>query len=328
MTVSDPGGVAVVVCVYTLDRRDDIVRCIRSLQDQTRRPDEIVVVADHNPELEDWLRAALEPSVRAVPNTGPRGLSGARNAGIAATTRRVVAFMDDDAVADPGWLAALLRALSRDEVIAAGGHSLPAWEGVRPGWFPDEFLWVVGCSFRGMVRGGPTRNGLGGCMAFRSDVFARVGGFDPSVGRLGALPVGGEETELCIRAQRRSPDAVITIVEDSILYHRVPAGRQRFGYFVRRCFHEGMSKALIRRLSDSAALGPERSFAMRTVPAGIVRELAADVGRGRPGHGTLRAVAIAAGSVATAVGYAAGSAALRLRRSRPVAPMALAHGGA
>ncbi len=75
--VSDPGGplaedpprrVSVVICAYTLERWSQIGAAVESVRRQTRRPAEVVLVSDHNPELLARAEAAF-PDVRAVPNT-------------------------------------------------------------------------------------------------------------------------------------------------------------------------------------------------------------------------------------------------------------------
>ena len=62
-------------------------------------------MVDHSDELLARSAASLDPRVQVVASTGSRGLSGARNTGVAAATGEVVLFLDDDAAAHPGWLA-------------------------------------------------------------------------------------------------------------------------------------------------------------------------------------------------------------------------------
>src|SRR4051794_23050063 len=99
---------SVVICAYTERRWDDLCAAVGSVAAQSPPPAEILVVCDHNAELLDRVRREL-PGVVAVDGNGPRGLSGARNAGVAAARGDVVAFLDDDAVAAPDWLACLLE---------------------------------------------------------------------------------------------------------------------------------------------------------------------------------------------------------------------------
>ncbi len=308
----------VVVCAYTLERLDDTLAAVRSVLGQVPQPARTVVVVDHNDELLERLRAELPASVLVVPNAERRGLSGARNTGVAHAVGPVVAFLDDDATADPGWLSGLLGPFEDPQVLAAGGVALPAWDGRRPGWFPEEYLWVVGCSYRGMRTRGPVRNVLGCNMAFRASVLAEIGGFDAAVGRLGTLPLGAEETELCIRARRRHPGGVVLAVEGAVVRHRVPAGRQGPRYFLRRCFYEGVSKAILVRLSDGEALASERDYTARTLPAGLARAFSEVLRLEHPRDAAGRALAIVAGVVAAGAGFVLGT--LLDRRRRAAAP--------
>ena len=84
-------------------------------------------------------------------------------------------------------------------VIGAGGAATPAWAAEPPSWFPVEFYWVVGCSYRGLPeRRAVVRNPLGCNMAFRKRAFSQVGGFRSDFGRVGANPIGVEETEFSL----------------------------------------------------------------------------------------------------------------------------------
>ncbi len=103
--------VAVIVCAYTLDRLDDLIDCIDSLHGQSTAPDELVCVVDHNDVLATRLRRLASErawSLDVIASEEPRGLSGARNTGVAATTSELALFIDDDAVADPDWLEELV----------------------------------------------------------------------------------------------------------------------------------------------------------------------------------------------------------------------------
>ena len=104
--------VSVVVCAFTPARAALLALAVASLQRQTRAPDELIVVIDHSAPLLAWAREHLT-GVRVVENRGPRGLAGARNAGVWATSSEVVAFLDDDAVAAPDWLQRFAGRLRR-----------------------------------------------------------------------------------------------------------------------------------------------------------------------------------------------------------------------
>lgn len=302
---------SVIVCAYSEERWDDLVVALASVGAQQAPPREVIVVVDHNPRLLARARALPAPGgidLVAIENREARGLSGARNSGIAVARGELLAFLDDDAVAAPDWLTWLRDACASPDVIAAGGAIVPRWPGRRPRWFPDEFDWVVGCSYRGLPEQvTPVRNLIGANMAIRRDAFGEVGGFRTGIGRLGTRPLGCEETEWCIRARRRWPARRVLYDPRARVTHRVPVARARVGYFLARCYAEGYSKALVTRLVGRGdGLATERAYTMRTLPVGAWRGIV-DAFSGRDLAGLARAVAIVVGLTWTTVGYLVGA---------------------
>ncbi len=300
-------SVAVVICAYTMERIKDIQRAVASVGDQRRPADELILVIDHNDELASLARERFA-GARVIVNVGQRGLSGARNTGIASATSDVVAFLDDDAQADPGWLETMLSWYDDPSIIAVGGTSEPIWHDRRPGWFPVEFDWVVGCSYRGLpTQPADVRNLIGSNMSFRRDVFERIGGFHYAIGRVGTRPVGCEETELCIRAVRLMPGSRVMWDPAVRVSHYLPESRAQWRYFRARCYAEGLSKAIVAQLAGAdRGLASERSYVMRTLPAGVVTGVG-DAIRERSLAPLVRAGAIIAGLGMTGAGFAAGS---------------------
>ncbi|MFF9130615.1 glycosyltransferase [Streptomyces sp. NPDC014776] len=315
-TLAHSPAVSVVVCVYTEDRWEDILAAVSSVGAQSYPALETLLVVDHNPALRDRLAREYKetPRVRVLANTGPRGLSAGRNTGIAAARGEVIAFLDDDAVAERDWLRHFAEGYADPRVMAVGGRTVPVWaSGRRPAWFPEEFDWVVGCAYKGLPRGrARVRNVLGGNASFRRTAFDAAGGFATGIGRDGdRRPLGCEETELCIRLSRARPDAVLLLDDRAVIHHRVPAARERFGYFRTRTYAEGLSKALVARsVGADKGLESERRYTTRVLPAGVARGLR-DALLGRPG-GARRAGAIVAGVLTAAGGYVVGS--VRARR--------------
>src|SRR5690349_6967583 len=97
---------AVIICAYTEDRWQDLVEAVASVRGQTLPPDDIVLVLDHHPGLLARAREQFN-GLTIIENPAAPGLSNARNAGIAATDADLLAFIDDDAVAEPVWLKTL-----------------------------------------------------------------------------------------------------------------------------------------------------------------------------------------------------------------------------
>lgn len=302
-----------VICAYTLDRWDDTLAAVASVQSQTMPAQEIVVVVDHNPDLYDRLRTAL-PDVTVVENRKQRGLSGGKDTGVEVTSSDVVAFLDDDAVAHPDWLRHFHDAYTDANIVGVGGTTLPRWETARPRWFPEEFDWVLGCTFTGREPG-PVRNLLGGNASFRREVFSVAGGFPSHIGRTSAQrrPLGCEETEFCIRVSQHRPDWTFVFEPQAVIWHRVSAERERFAYFRSRCYAEGLSKAAVTRSVGVAdGLSAERKYTTRTLTRGMARGLG-DALRGDRA-GIERSYAISVGLLAAAAGYAHDGVSLRWRR--------------
>ncbi len=308
---------SVIICCYTHERWDDLTAAIASALAQSPAPEEVVVAVDHNPGLLERLRDAF-PEVTLTPNVGAPGLSGARNTGLKLVGTDVVAFLDDDARAEAGWLSAHVAAYDDERVIGVGGRLDPVWETGRPGWFPHDFDWVVGCTHTGVPEtAAPIRNPIGANMSFRTEVLREVGGFSEDLGRVGTRPLGCEETEASIRATQRNPGSLVWYVPTAVVEHRVTAARSTWTYFRSRCWAEGLSKATVRQLSREP-LGTERSYVTRTLPRAVVSAVRRAIGGDR--HGLPRAAAIVAGVTLTTLGYLAGLVHVRLGRNRKEIP--------
>lgn len=308
-------SLSVVICAYTAQRWELTLKAIASVRRQTVPVQEIVVVIDHNPALLERFRAH-DPGLRVLENQETQGLSGGRNTGIAATRSDIVGFLDDDAEAAPDWAEVMMRHFARPEVIGVGSRVDPAWIGQPPAWFPDEFLWTLGCSYRGLpLAASPIRNVCGAGMLVRRSVFETVGGFSHSLSRTGSnLPMSCDETEICIRAQQGIAGALFLYEPGASLAHHVSTERMTWGYLRRRCYAEGLSKAIMAAMVGTASLTSERRHTLVVLPGGVLKGLADTLFRFDPG-GLGRACAIVLGFGSAVAGYAVGR--VRLRQAPP-----------
>ena len=267
--------VAVVICAYTDLRWASIVAGLDALTRQTLAPNEVFVSVDHNPDL--YERLVKEVRDLALPLTiingldGPQGIGSARNAGVNAARSDIVAFLDDDATPEPAWLEELVRPFADPRVVMTAGRVLPRWLGTErpPRWFPPEYLWVVGATWRGFGHDGAAiRNPVGASMAARRAALNHVQGFDV------AINYGNDETDLCQRLLRAFPGQVVRYTASSVIHHEVPAGRNSLRYFFRRCWIEGNAKGRTTAQHGQGMLLRELDYCVRYLTTGVLGSLA------------------------------------------------------
>lgn len=295
----DANSVSVIIACHSERRFDSLRDTVESARTQTPAPAEIVVVVDHNPALRDRIRREV-PGVTVLANRFDRGVSGTRNTGAFHARTPLLVFLDDDILAEPGWLAGLLAPLADPDVVGTGGTLRPRWAHAQPVWFPDEFRWVVGGSYQNLPAAAAVRNVWSANMAVRREAFLAVGGFRTDFGKVGdrSRP---EDTEFCLRV-RRTTGRHWWYAPDAAVWHEVPADRAAFRYFLRRCFNEGRGKILMARLLDGPdSLAVEHDYLRRVLPGAVLRGLA-DTVRGRGRAGALRAGTVLAGVAAAALG--------------------------
>jgi len=249
--------VSVIVSTYTKDRHSDVLQCLNSLFNQTRKPSEIILVLDPVDDLIEFYSGVVPDGVKIVASSG-FGLSNARNTGIENSSGDFIAFIDDDAWADERWLENLLKNFGEEKVWVAGGKIVPVFDKGRPRWLAEELNWIVGCTYRGMPeKRAEVRNPIGANMAFRREVFEVAGKFRTEVGRYGKKLLGSEEAELCLRLKKLRPDAKIIYDPSAVVYHRAPESRAKLRYALKRAYYEGYSKAI---LGGEHELGEEKDY--------------------------------------------------------------------
>lgn len=311
---------SVIICAFTFDRWDTLVRAVASVRDQTLPAREIIVVIDGNEELQRRAAAELEGAIVTANVHGP-GLCGGRQTGGEMARGAILAFLDDDAVADPDWLEELAAAYQDPDVLGAGGLVEPMWLGMTPRWLPAEFNWIVGCTYAGLPQeAGRIRNPIGANMSMRSDVLHNTGSFEPQLSRTNrGTSIAGtcDDTEFCIRASRRDPGGYWVYLPRARVLHAVTPERATWRYFVRRCRIEGASKAILTGITGrDDGLRSERAYTRSVLPRAVAREL----GSALRGHraGVLRAGTIVAGLLLTAAAYAEGRARARWGAARQI----------
>ncbi|WP_336003198.1 glucosyl-dolichyl phosphate glucuronosyltransferase [Halorientalis halophila] len=254
--------VSVVLCTHTLERYDAFTEAAESVLAQSHDDTELVLVSDGSTAVFERFEDDFGGRDDVVTHCNDEnvGLLESRNNGAEVATGDVVAFIDDDAVADPDWVAELVEAYDHRDALAAGGKMVPEWVAGRPTFLPEEFYFLVGVTQRGFADGpGEVRNTFGSNISFRRDVFLELGGFDSEIGgRKGDENLQGGETELCARL-RESYDAGVYYNPDARVAHKVFEYRTDPRWLLDRAFWQGYSKRGMEVLVP-ASTGEEYDF--------------------------------------------------------------------
>lgn len=229
--------ITVIVC--TRARRALLDRCLASLRELDDPNHEILVVENDKVPI---AAAVAGSNVRWTHEPQP-GLAFARNRGIREARGDIVAFVDDDCEVDPLWLRELRRPFEDANVTCVTGRVLAA-ETVRPSqrWFERLASFDRGpepARFR-VRKGEPIMPneaavlGTGCNMAFRRDVFSRVGPFDQALDTP-LLIRGGGDLDIFVRILEA--EEPVAYASSAVVRHHhretLPAvARQLFGYGV------------------------------------------------------------------------------------------------
>jgi len=224
-------------------------------------------------------------------------LGSARNTAAEIATGDILAFLDDDAVADKEWLEILTDSYQDDRVGAVGGRPIPVFEAGRPAWFPVQFDWVFGCAYDGLPTSrGPLAHLIGANMSVRRTLLERVGGFRSD---------NHDDMDMCHRVAHVMGVEAVIYEPAATVHHFVSASRLTWNYFWRRCFFVNKGKvAAFAQMGDAATLGAETRFVWYALTKGVSRGIT-QAAKGDT-HGLARSAAIIAGVGLAAAGHVAG----------------------
>lgn len=307
VAVTDLPTVSVIIPAFSMKRWNDLSEAVASVRQQTIDVLDTIVVIDHHPGLLARAQRELR-GVTVIANGGRQGASAARNTAVAASRGELIAFLDDDAIASPDWLEALLKHFDDTSVVGVGGRLDPVWATSRPRWFPPEFDWAVGVSYAGMPKQAePVRNVWTNNMVIRRRAFDMVDGFRDEIGKVGTRS-RPEDTDLCLRAAASCKGTWI-YEPMGAAGHRVPSERSTLRYFAYRCFNEGWGKAVLAVLNGTAnSISTERFYTRSVLPAAVLRGfregLRGDI------SGVFRSFTIVVGLSVATVGFLLGRAAV------------------
>lgn len=214
------------VVIVSRHRPAHLALCLRALCHQRYRRFEVVVVADP-----DSVGVCPDLPIKRVVFDRPN-IAQARNLGLTQAAGVVVAFLDDDAIAEPGWLAALMAAFDNPDVIAAAGFTRGP-DGIR---FQARAEYVdragfahplppVAASYPPPPEGGAIST-IGTNCAFRRAALEQIGGFDP------LFSYHLDETDVNLRLAAAFPRGLTAIVPEAEVIHGLAPGTFRGGAHV------------------------------------------------------------------------------------------------
>ncbi|QXE90903.1 glycosyltransferase [Geomonas subterranea] len=249
--------ISVVICTYNRSAllRDSVADLLA--QDFASSEFEILVVDNNS---SDDTRAVVE-SLAAASNVPVRylfearqGLSFARNAGILKAVGDVVVFTDDDIAAPANYLQEIDRVFADPAVAAAGGPIRPIWPGPVPEWLTADwhgFLTInefAAAAETGFFKG-PHEYPWGANIAFRREVFGRIGTFPTDLGRVGKCLLSNEEVGLCRKIE--AAGSKIAYAAGAVIFHKIPAERLTRQWYYHRTYWQGRSNAVMNAGSET-----------------------------------------------------------------------------
>jgi glycosyltransferase involved in cell wall biosynthesis len=242
--------ISAAICTY--ERYDLLGQAIDSLMGQTLDNSQYeILVIDNSPNWrlsEEFAKAyASVENLRWAIEKTP-GLSNARNVATGLAKTPLIAFMDDDAIARPGWLAAIVAAYDRfgNEAGVVGGKVNPIWAAPRPSWMHDDLLGLVSVIDRGNdARVLAADEWVAGVnISFRVDLLKETGGFNVGLGRNGTghALLSNEEVEIVDKIKQRGYLVVYT--PEAEVDHIVDADRLSQVWIRRRVAWQAISDYL------------------------------------------------------------------------------------
>ena len=247
-TTDTSGSPSLSVIVCSHGRRAALERCLAALAEHAAEHEVILVDSASAPPLSDLAAAYCKrlPLIRYVYEPAP-GLSRARNRGVREATGEIVAFVDDDACVTPDWSARLLAPYRDATIGCVGGACRAAFTTHRPRWLSDQLLQFAGITSFGEVpreSRGSFEFPFGANLSFRRAVLNAAGGFDERLGRIGTSLLSGEEFTAMEAVRGRGWK--VWLAPDAVVDHYVSPERCSAGYYSRRLYWEGVTRARIR----------------------------------------------------------------------------------
>jgi len=241
--------ISVAICTY--NREKYLPQLFASIEKQTLAKDrfEVVLVNNNSPGntfnlFQDFQRKNPNIQTRYCEEMN-QGLSFSRNHAIQQARCELITFLDDDAFIDENYLAILVEEFTAfPETMSIGGKILLHYEAAIPKWENRFLNSLLGYFNKGdkKLQFTSTDYPRGSNMAFRTSVFAEIGGFDVTLGRIGSDLSGGEEKDLFNKLFNHNMKVVY--LPNALVYHSVPLERTLPSFIKKQGLGTGRSERI------------------------------------------------------------------------------------
>ena len=245
--------IEITVIISTFNRCQFLKEALESILSQEYDDGyfEIIIVdnnsTDGTRELVSGYSSAYPGIVKYV-REERQGLSNARNRGVQEAEGAIVAFIDDDATADRGWLKGIMEVYENyPDAGVVGGRIEPVWLSKKPGWLTQNLEMSFGVLNYGneIQELSFPKTPFGGNFSIKRVLFLALDGFCRNLGRSGDRLLSSEETLLCYLVEQDKKKLYYT--PKAVVHHKILPERLNRRYLFKKAYTQGISNVILER---------------------------------------------------------------------------------
>lgn len=219
----------------------DVIKSLNDQENVAYSDYEVIVVDNRSTDdtqkvITSMIKKYHDLQINAVIEN-EQGLSYARNRGYREARYDYVGYIDDDALAQPNWIAKAIDIIQQHEPDAFGGPIYPFYINEKPDWFKDEYEIRIHRESSGWMSGNDTFSGSN--MIWKKTLLKSLGGFDAKLGMVGNRVAYGEETALVNYAIQKGYHIYYEL--GLVIRHLVPHYKFNFIYFLNQQLQQAQS---------------------------------------------------------------------------------------
>lgn len=245
--------IEITVIISTFNRCQFLQEALESILSQEYEGGyfEIIIVdnnsTDGTRELVSRYASAYPGIVKYV-REERQGISNARNRGVQEAEGTIVAFIDDDATADRGWLKGVMEVYENyPDAGVVGGRIEPVWLSKKPGWLTQNLETSFGILNYGneIQELSFPKTPFGGNFSIKRALFLALDGFCGNLGRRGDCLLANEEILLCHLVEKSN--AKVYYTPHAVVHHKILPERLNRLYLFKKSYTQGISNVVLER---------------------------------------------------------------------------------